>query len=123
MARFHGMVGFVTYLEKTPGLDVEKPVEREYFGDVTRISKRMEQGQKVNADLTINNQISIVADQYARDNLFAIRYVSWMKTNWQVVSAEVVYPKINLTLGGVYNGPTPGPSDGTGESTRCGCNG
>ena len=123
MARFHGNVGFVKFKEVTPGVDIEDPVEREYFGDVTRISKRWESAQQVNPNLTVNNQISIVADQYARDNLFAIRYVSWMGANWQVTTAEVSYPRINLTIGGVYNGPTPGPSDGTGGSNGCGCNG
>lgn len=123
MAKFHGNVGFVSFVEKTPGVDVEQPVEREYFGDVTRISKRWESAQQVNPNLTVNNQISIVADQYARDNLFAIRYVSWMGANWQVTTAEVQYPRINLTIGGVYNGPTPGLSDGTGGTSGCGCNG
>lgn len=123
MAKFHGNVGFVSFVEKTPGVDVEQPVEREYFGDVTRISKRWESAQQVNPNLTVNNQISIVADQYARDNLFAIRYVSWMGANWQVTTAEVQYPRIILTIGGVYNGPTPGSSDGTGGASGCGCNG
>lgn len=123
MARFHGRVGFVKFVERVPGIDVEDPVERDYFGDTTRISKRWESAQQVNPNLTVNNQISIVADQYARDNLFAIRYVSWMGSNWQVTTAEVQHPRIILTIGGVYNGPTPGSSDGTGESAGCGCNG
>lgn len=123
MAKFHGNIGFVTFVEKVPGVDVENPIERMYFGDVTRITKRWESAQQVNPNLTVNNQISIVADQYARDNLFAIRYVSWMGTRWQVVTAEVQHPRINLTIGGVYNGPTPGSSNGTGESAGCGCNG
>lgn len=113
MAKYHGMVGFVTFPEKVPGRNVETPVEREYFGDVFRNSKRWSKGTDVNPDLTVNNQISIVADQYARDNLFAIRYVSWMGTRWAISNVDVQYPRLILTLGDVYNGPTPRPSDGT----------
>lgn len=111
MAKYHGKVGFVTFIEKKPGVDVEKPVEREYFGDVIRNTKRWEQTQQVNDNLQINNQISIIADQYANQNLFSIRYVSWMGVNWKVTSVDVQHPRLILSIGGVYNGSTPGSSD------------
>lgn len=123
MAKYHGKIGFVTFKEQVPGVDVEVVEEREYFGDVIRQSKRWEQTQQVNSNLNISNQISIVADAYARNNLFAIRYVSWMGTNWEVSTAEVQYPRITLMIGGVYNGPTTGPSDGTGGFDGCMCDG
>lgn len=111
MAKYHGKVGFVTFSEKTLGVDVEVPVEREYFGDVYRNTKRWSKGTDINPDLTVNNQISIVADQYARDNLYAIRYVSWMGTLWSISNVDVQHPRLILTIGEVYNGPTPGSSD------------
>lgn len=111
MAKYHGKVGFVTFSEKTPGVDVEVPIEREYFGDVYRNTKRWGKGTDINPDLTINNQISIVADQYARDNLYAIRYVSWMGTLWSISNVDVQHPRLILTIGEVYNGPTPGSSE------------
>lgn len=111
MAKYHGKVGFVTFSEQTPGVDVEVPVEREYFGDVYRNTKRWTKGADINPDLTINNQISIVADQYARDNLYAIRYVSWMGTRWAISNVDVQHPRLILTIGEVYNGPTPGSSE------------
>lgn len=123
MAKYHGKIGFVTFKERVPGVDVEVAEEREYFGDVIRHSKRWEQTQQVNPNLNISNQISIVADAYARNNLFAIRYISWMGSNWEVTTAEVQHPRLILTIGGVYNGPTPGSSDGSGGSNGCGCNG
>lgn len=122
--KYHGRVGFVTFVEKIPGVQVEKPVEREYFGDILRNSKRWDSAQQVNPNLNINNQISIVADPYARENLFAIRYISWMGALWDITSVDVQYPRLILSIGGVYNGPTPGPavcaggSDGT---MRNGC--
>lgn len=107
MAKYHGKIGFVTFKETSPSVISEDPIEREYFGDVTRISKRWEKGEHLNDNLQVNNQFSIVADAYARDNLFAIRYITWMGSKWQVTSAEVQYPRLILTIGGVYNGQTP----------------
>lgn len=107
MAKYHGRIGFVTFEETAPSVMSEVPVEREYFGDVTRISKRWEKSEHLNDNLQVNNQFSIVADAYARDNLFAIRYITWMGSKWQVTSAEVQYPRLILTIGGVYNGESP----------------
>lgn len=114
MAKYHGRVGFVTFGEVTPGVDREVPVEREYYGDVTRNTKRWENGSQVNDNLQINNQISIVADAYANQNLFAIRYVSWMGALWEVTNVDVQHPRFILTVGGVYNGPTPGSASRVG---------
>lgn len=114
--KYHGKIGFSTFKEKTLGVDVECVEEHEYFGDVIRNSKRFETGQQVNPNLQINNQISIVADPYARENLFSIRYASWMGCLWEITSVDVQYPRMILSIGGAYNGPTPGSSNGVGDS-------
>lgn len=123
MAKYHGKIGFIATREIRPGVDIEVAEEREYFGDVIRNSKRWENGAKVNDDLQINNQISIVADAYANQNLFAIRYASWMGTRWKITSVDVQHPRLILSIGGVYNGPTPRPSDEAGGSYGGGSNG
>lgn len=123
MAKYHGKIGFVTFQEKTPGVDVEVPIEREYFGDVLKVNKRWETAQTVNPDLSISNQISIIADQYANHNFFAIRYISWMGARWNVTNVDVQHPRLILSIGGVYNGPTPGSSPGVGGSDGCVCDG
>ena len=62
------------------------------------------QSQSTNDNLNINRQISIVADQFAYDNIGFIRYAEFMGSKWKVTSAEPQQPRIVLTLGGVYNG-------------------
>ena len=106
MARFYGVVGYV--IEKETALDVtdEKPVERYYKGDLVKNNRKLDQGVGKNDDVTISNQISIVADPYALSHIFAMRYVRWMGTNWKVSNVEVQHPRLILTLGGVYNGET-----------------
>lgn len=104
MAKFFGIIGFVFYQEKSPGVMMEIPVPRRYRGDLLENARRLVSTDQANDDLTISNRISIVADPYARDNFHAIRYVEFMGTKWKVTNVSVEYPRLVLTLGGVYNG-------------------
>lgn len=103
MARFSGIVGFAT-ATKVNGVVVEEIVERLYFGDVTRNSRRMESSGNVNDDVVVSNAISIVADPYANENFQNIRYVVWMGTKWKATNIDVEYPRLTINLGGVWNG-------------------
>ena len=85
-------------------------VEREYVGDILRNTRRLQSGESVNDDLSVNNMISIVADPYANENFFAIRYVQWMGTLWKVTEVEVQSPRLLLRLGEKYNGPIAPPT-------------
>ena len=111
MAKFYGKVGYgPTSVETAPGVWNEVMVEVAYFGDVVRNSRKLQSGESVNDDLSVSNSISIVADAYANEHFFAIRYVEWMGGLWKVSDVEVQAPRLLLRLGGVYNGPTaPAP--------------
>jgi hypothetical protein len=107
MARFFGKVGYGESVETAPGVWVDQIVEYSYYGDVVRNSRELRQGQFLNDDLSVQNSISIVADAYANEHFFAIRYVEWAGTLWTIDSVEVLIPRLLLRLGKVYNGPTP----------------
>jgi hypothetical protein len=107
MARFYGRVGYGESVETAPGVWSDAIVERLYFGDVVRNARNLREGENLNADLSVQNSISIVADAYANDHFFAIRYLEWAGTLWTVSSVEVQSPRLLLRLGEVYNGPTP----------------
>lgn len=107
MARFFGRVGYGETVETAPGVWVDQIVEYSYFGDVIRNSRELREGENLNLDLSVQNSISIVADQYANEHFSAIRYVDWMGTLWTISSVEVQSPRLLLRLGEVYNGPTP----------------
>ena len=64
-------------------------------------------GESVNNDLSVGNSISIVADAFANEHFFAVRYVEWAGTLWTISEVEVQAPRLLLRLGGVYNGPKP----------------
>jgi hypothetical protein len=105
MAKFYGKVGYGENVETEPGVWKDVITEVTYMGDVIRNSRQMYDGSKVNDDLTVNNSISIVADAYANEHFFAIRYVGWAGSLWDVTDVEVQAPRLILRLGGVYSGP------------------
>ncbi len=106
MAKFYGEVGYGIPYESRPGVWVDDIVKRNYYGDITRNARQLREGEKVNSDIGVSNSISIVADAYAMEHFFAIRYISWAGTLWTVTEVEVQRPRLLLRLGGVYNGPT-----------------
>jgi hypothetical protein len=104
------VVGFSTGTAETEtgsGVWEEQIVERSYFGDVVRNTRQIQNPDKVNFDLSVNNLISIVADMFANETFSAIRYCMWMGTRWTVTNVEPSGHRLLLTLGGVYDGPTP----------------
>jgi hypothetical protein len=106
MARFFGRVGYGESQETAPGVWVDQIVEKTYSGDVVRNTRHSSQGEQLNLDLSVRNSISIVADAYANDHFFAIKYVEWAGALWTVSDVEVQRPRLILRLGEVYNGPT-----------------
>lgn len=104
MAKYYGTVGYAETSMIRPGVVAEMFVERKYYGDVIRNVRRLEHGSSINDDVVVNNQISIVADAYAYEHFFAIRYAEWMGVNWKVTNVEVQRPRLLLTIGDVYNG-------------------
>lgn len=105
MNKFYDDIGFFTSVEdpEHPAKYVETLRVQKYYGDILQNNKRNGSASKVIDDITVNNRVSILGDPYAYENFHAIRYVKWMGTKWKVDSVEVEYPRLILSLGGVYN--------------------
>ena len=104
MAKFYGKIGYANTVETKPGVYEEQIVERSYYGDLIRNTRRLQSADQVNDDINISNEISIVADPYATNNFHTMRYAVFMGTKWKISNVEVSYPSLILSLGGVYNG-------------------
>lgn len=104
MAKYCGKIGYVENVETSLQSVTEVVTEHLAYGDVEKNRDRVRDDGKVNSDIVVNNVLSIVADQYAWDHFFAIRYAWWMGKRWKVESVEVRRPRLILTLGGLYNG-------------------
>ena len=104
MAKFYGKIGFAEPVETSPGIWDEKITERPYFGDLVRNTNVSQSPAGVNNNVNISNGISVIADLYANQNSQFMRYVEFMGAKWQITNIEIQYPRIILTLGGIYNG-------------------
>lgn len=110
--KFFGKIGLIQQKETNPGIWETVPEEREVYGDVLSNVRRWESsGETVNDSVTTSNRLSIVASRFLYEHLGAMRYVKWNGTVWEIRSAEIVRPRIILTLGGVYNGEQENPEE------------
>lgn len=103
MAKYYGMIGFAETVETSPGIWKEQIKEYSYYGDLVRSSRRLEQSNKVNDNVNLSNDISIVADPFARENFHAMRYITYLGTKWKVTNVDVQYPRLVLSTGGIYH--------------------
>lgn len=107
MAKWFGVIGFAETVETVPGVWKEQIVERSYYGDLGRNTRRLQSTDQLNDEINVANEISIVADPYANQNFHAMRYAEFMGARWKVSNVDVQYPRLVLTVGGVYHGELP----------------
>ena len=104
MAKYCGMIGYAGLVEIEPGIWEDGITEREAIGDMLSNYRSLENSGDINDNINIANKISIVADPYAINNFHSMRYATYMGAKWKITSVEVQYPRLILTMGGVYNG-------------------
>ena len=103
MTKFFGKIGYAMTQETKPGVWMDQIMEREYYGDLLRNSYRFQTSDKVNDDVSIANEFSIIADSFDKDNFHLMKYIEFEGTKWKITNVEVRYPRLNLTVGGIYN--------------------
>ena len=103
MAKFFGAIGFADTIEVNPGVYIDRITERNYYGELIRNTNRWTtSSDSVNDNLNINNQVSIISDPYAVNNFHSMKYIEFMGSKWKITSVEVSYPRLILTIGGLY---------------------
>ena len=103
MAKWFGTIGYADLVETSPGVWEEQIIKRSYYGEVIRNTRRLQSTEHLNDDINVSNEISIIADPYAINNFHSMRYVEFMGAKWKVSNVDVQYPRLKLTLGGLYN--------------------
>lgn len=102
--KYFGKIGFkVIDNESNPGVTQTKIVERPYYGEVIRNARRVQSSDKMNDDLTVSNQISLLLDPYLCENYYNIAYLTFMGGKWKVGNIEMRHPRIIIDIGGLYN--------------------
>lgn len=109
MTKWHGVVGYNEgTVETEPGIWEPKIIERQYYGDsIKNRWKRQSSSESTNDDINVATDISIVADPYAMNHCSSMVYAELMGTKWKITDVDLQYPRLVLTLGGVWNGTVP----------------
>lgn len=108
MNKWYGNVGFSKTVEYESGAFEPRIIDRPYYGDIESNRWKRQSSGGVNDDINLSNQISIVSDPYAIHNCSEIIYVEFMGTKWKVTDVDVQYPRLVLSIGGVWNGKSAG---------------
>lgn len=101
--KWSGKIGFVETKETRPGVWENVTTERNFYGDVIRDIRKNQSSGQVNDDINISNRISIVSNSFVRDNLSFMKYIEFMGAKWKITDVEVQYPRLVLTIGGLWN--------------------
>lgn len=104
MSKYYGKIGFAQTVNTAPGVWENTIVERYYKGDILTNIRRWEKGESTNDNINVSNKISIVANSFAIDNLYCMKYVELWGTLWKITEASIDHPRITISIGGVYNG-------------------
>ena len=113
MSKWCGKIGCAEHDDEfEPGYYKDAIVEHLYQGDVLSTNcKRQVSTERVGDDINLSNQISILADPYLLYHYSSVLYLEFMGTLWKVTDVKVEYPRLILTVGGVYHGNTAGTSE------------
>lgn len=105
MAKFVGEIGFSLDPSEVPdsGIVVPEITEIKYHGDIMNATYKWNDNSKINEDLNISNKFSVVANSFAIENIGHMLYVKWNGVKWKIITAELVFPRITLYVGGLYN--------------------
>lgn len=103
MAKYYGKIGYNVTTKTSPTVWEDSIIEKEVYGDVIILGRRLENSGKVNDDVNIINKISFIADPFAMNNIMSIKYATYLDVKWKVTEVSVEFPRLILTLGGVYN--------------------
>lgn len=105
MDKYSGLIGFVRNYEKEPGIWEDEVTEKHYTGDILKNNQRFAVSNTTSGEIKITNQFSIMGNSYAFDHVSDIRYLEWRGNRWIIETIELQYPRLVMTIGGLYNGP------------------
>ena len=105
MSKCSGIIGYLRSEETQPGVWDPVITEKSYTGDLVRDNRRFNNdAENVVDNLSISNNISVISNKFMIDNLSYMTYVTFMNSKWKISSVEISYPRITITIGGLYNG-------------------
>lgn len=104
MSRFYGKIGFISTIESEPGIWTDEIIERRYRGEIKKDFYKWSSSEHLNDNVNISNAVSVIADTYMYDNIYAMKYIHLGGALWKITDIEIQRPRLILSIGGLYNG-------------------
>jgi hypothetical protein len=111
LAKFAGLVGYVTEEETIPGIwsIVEHTVMMR--GDIIRAASDnmndLKVGTSINkiySDIFLSHRVTLMGDQYAFDNYMRLQWVMINGKKWKASSVEIQRPRLIISIGRLWDG-------------------
>lgn len=101
--RWYGAIGISNEVETSPSVYTQEIEERTYYGEVYFLTASRQQGSGINDNLSLNQEVSIIADPYLTAHYGQLVYLVLDGVKWKITSIRVDRPRLRLSLGGVWN--------------------
>ena len=102
--KWYGEIGFEMQKETTPGVYDSEFVKRNYYGDTKTLSTRWNTTENLHDDIRLVTKISVMADPFLFEQFPFMKYITFSGHKWTITDIVPNRPRIELTLGGLYNG-------------------
>lgn len=104
MSRFRGPIGVNRGLLQTaPGIYVNDIEEIEVFGEIRNDAGARWAQQNMGETLKALHILSVVTPEDSDIDFNSVAYIVWKGRKWTVTSVQYKRPRVDLTLGGLYN--------------------
>jgi hypothetical protein len=104
MTKFRGSIGIDRgSIETDPGIFEPSIEEVEVTGEIRTQTARW-QGHEQRDTVSARHVLSIVTPESSIINFTEVVYVVWQGQKWSVRAIQYKRPRVELSLGGVYNG-------------------
>lgn len=102
--KYSGKVGYAVQTETAPGVWTKEIKEVHMYGDTLSYGAQPVSSDKVNQDVALSNEISLMGNPIIFENLSTLEYLILSGIKWEITSINLDPPRIKVALGGVWNG-------------------
>jgi len=104
MSRFWGSIGISRGpVETAPGVFKQNIEEVSVTGEMRQLHLRWPQAG-MREGLSAKHVLSVVTPEDSVIDFTEVVYIVWQSRKWSVTSIQYKRPRVELTLGGLYNG-------------------
>lgn len=103
MAKLKINIGFANQNETSPGVFEDTYEEKPYICELFRQSISNTSETSVNPNFSLGNRISIVVDDFLKNNISKLRYIVIWNNKWKVSKGEIEEKRLIISFGEVFS--------------------